>query len=109
MGMKVLRKEQGDKTTSAILGFGSEEDSTVLVLTATEGESEYSKGDGYGQIAVSCPDVYDAAEQFKERGIEVTRDPGPVPGIGTKICAVEDPDGWKTVMVDENDFEKEFE
>lgn len=91
------------------MGFGSEEDSTSLELNYNWDKKDYTLGDGYGQIAVSCPDVYKAAEQFKENGIEVTRDPGPVPGIGTKICAVNDPTGWKTVMVDAEDFEKEFE
>lgn len=40
---------------------------------------------------------------------QVTRAPGPVPGIGTKITAVTDPDGFKTVLVDEVDIEKELE
>lgn len=40
---------------------------------------------------------------------QVTRAPGPVPGIGTKITAVTDPDGFKTVLVDEEDIEKELE
>lgn len=40
---------------------------------------------------------------------QVTRQPGPVPGIGTKITAVTDPDGFKTVLVDEEDIEKELE
>lgn len=39
----------------------------------------------------------------------MTRAPGPVPGIGTKITAVTDPDGFKTVLVDEVDIEKELE
>lgn len=38
----------------------------------------------------------------------MTRAPGPVPGIGTKITAVTDPDGFKTVVVDEEDIEKEL-
>lgn len=40
---------------------------------------------------------------------QVARAPGPVPGIGTKITAVVDPDGYKTVIVDEIDIEKELE
>jgi hypothetical protein len=33
---------------------------------------------------------------------------GPVPGINTKILATTDPDGWKYVLVDEEDFAKEL-
>ncbi len=54
-------------------------------------------------------DVYKTAEQIKAAGGTVTRDPGPVPGIGTKIVACTDPDGWKIVLVDNEDFLKELE
>lgn len=107
--MKLLKKLEDDKSTRVFMGFGLENDSTVLQLLRTPGEESFTAGDGYAQIAVSCPDVYAAAKQFEDAGIAVTRAPGPVPGIGTKICAVRDPDGWKTVMVDAEDFEKEFE
>lgn len=33
----------------------------------------------------------------KELGGNITREPGPLPGIGTKIVSFLDPDGWKTV------------
>lgn len=111
MGMRLLRKtERPDyKYTLAFMGFEAEEDSTVLELTYNWGDHEYTAGTGYAQIAVSTPDVYEAAKKFEEKGIAIARAPGPVPGIGTKICAVLDPDGWKTVLVDADDFEKEFE
>jgi lactoylglutathione lyase len=32
-----------------------------------------------------------------------------VPGIGTKIVACTDPDGYKYVFVDSQDFDKELE
>lgn len=111
MGMRLLNKCDNPeyRYTIAFVGFGEEHDSTVLELTHNWGEHDYTPGTGYAQIAVSVPDVYDSAKGFAEKGIEVARKPGPVPGIGTKICAVRDPDGWKTVLVDEEDFEKEFE
>lgn len=111
MGMKLLRKNENKelKCTLASMGFGAEEDSTTLELTHNWGENEYTAGTGYAQIAVSTPDVYETAKRFESLGIELARKPGPVPGIGTKICAVRDPDSWKTVLVDADDFEKEFE
>jgi len=109
--MKLLRKRENPdyKYTLAFMGFADEEDSTVLELTHNWGENDYTSGDGYAQIAVSTPDVYAAAKQFEDAGIALARAPGPVPGIGTKICAVRDPDGWKTVLVDEKDFASELE
>jgi lactoylglutathione lyase len=43
--------------------------------------------------------VYKTAEQIRAAGGTITREPGPVPGIGTKILATTDPDGWKYVLV----------
>jgi lactoylglutathione lyase len=38
-------------------------------------------------------DVYKTGDQVKAAGGNVLRDPGPVPGIGTKILAITDPGG----------------
>ena len=66
-------------------------------------------GKGYAQVAISTRDVYKTAEAIKAAGGEITREPGPVPGIGTKIVATTDPDGWKSVLVDNADFLAELE
>ena len=54
-------------------------------------------------------DVYKTADAIKAAGGKLTKEPGPLPGLGTKICACTDPDGWKIVFVDEQDFLKELE
>lgn len=61
------------------------------------------------QVAISTNDVYKSGEQIKAAGGALTKEPGPVPGIGTKILATVDPDGYKYVLVDEQDFLKELE
>ncbi|XLS51070.1 hypothetical protein HN51_035776, partial [Arachis hypogaea] len=60
-------------------------------------------------IAIGTDDVYKTAEAVKLAGGKITREPGPLPGINTKITACLDPDGWKTVFVDNVDFLKELE
>lgn len=49
-------------------------------------------------------DVYKTAEDIRQAGGKITREPGPLPGLNTKILATTDPDGWKVVFVDEADF-----
>lgn len=53
------------------------------------------------QVAISTDDVYKSAEVvnlvIQELGGKITRQPGPIPGINTKITSFLDPDGWKTV------------
>lgn len=53
-------------------------------------------------------DVYKTAEHIRAHGGTITREPGPLPGINTKIMACTDPDGWKCVFVDEQDFNNEL-
>lgn len=111
LGMKLLRKRDNPeyKYTLAFMGYGPEESSCVFELTYNYGRTDYTKGNGYGQVAISTKDVYKSGEQIKAAGGTVTREPGPVPGIGTKIVATTDPDGYKSVLVDTADFLKELE
>ncbi|KAJ7553693.1 hypothetical protein O6H91_06G108800 [Diphasiastrum complanatum] len=110
-GMKLLRKRDNPeyKYTIAMIGYGPEDKTTVLELTYNYGVTEYDKGNGYAQIAISTGDVYKTAEAIRISGGKITREPGPLPGISTKITACLDPDGWKTVFVDSQDFLRELE
>lgn len=71
------------KYTLAFMGYGDDEQSQcVFELTYNYGRTDYTKGDGYGQVAISTTDVYKTAEQIRAAGGTITREPGPVPGIG---------------------------
>ncbi|XP_071704802.1 probable lactoylglutathione lyase, chloroplastic isoform X2 [Rutidosis leptorrhynchoides] len=109
-GMKLLQKtdDPENKCTVAVMGYGSEDESAVLELTYNYGITKYNKGNGYGQIAVGTDDVYKTAEVVKQFGGEIVLEPGPLPVINTKITACLDPDGWKSVFVDNIDFMKEL-
>ncbi|KAG5014679.1 putative lactoylglutathione lyase, chloroplastic [Glycine max] len=100
-GMELLRTRDNPeyKYTIAMLGYGPEDKSTVLELTYNYGVTEYDKGNAYAQIAIGTDDVYKTAEAIKLAGGKITREPGPLPGINTKITACLDPDGWKSVCL----------
>ncbi|KAL6629531.1 hypothetical protein ACP70R_029296 [Stipagrostis hirtigluma subsp. patula] len=110
-GMELLRKRDNPdyKYTVAMMGYGPEDKNAVLELTYNYGVTEYEKGNAYGQIAIGTDDVYKTAEIVKLFGGQVVREPGPLPGISTKITSILDPDGWKSVFVDNVDFAKELE
>ncbi|KAL2321306.1 hypothetical protein Fmac_030275 [Flemingia macrophylla] len=110
-GMELLRTQDNPeaKNAIAVLGYGPEEKNAVLELTYNYGVRHYDKGDAYAQIAIGTDDVYKTAEAIKLAGGRVTREPGPAPGVMTKITACVDPDGWKTVFADNVDFCRELE
>ncbi|KAH1067659.1 hypothetical protein J1N35_032646 [Gossypium stocksii] len=100
-GMELLRTQDNPeyKYTIAMMGYGPEEKNAVLELTYNYGITNYEKGNGYAQIAIGTDDVYNTAEAVRLFGGIVTQEPGPLPGINTKITACLDPDGWKTVCL----------
>ncbi|KAJ4763541.1 Lactoylglutathione lyase [Rhynchospora pubera] len=113
-GMKLLRKKDVPdyKYTIAMMGYADEHETTVLELTYNYGVTEYTKGNAYAQVAISTEDVYKSAEVVdivtKELGGKITRQPGPIPGLNTKITSFLDPDGWKTawfcIAIDQTNF-----
>ncbi len=111
LGCKLLRTRVNEQYnyTLAFLAFGEEEDGCVFELTYNHGDHAYTPGDAYAQVAISTTDVYRSAEDIRAKGGNIVREPGPVPGIGTKIVSIRDPDGWKIVLVDAEDFLKELE
>ncbi|XP_020593985.1 lactoylglutathione lyase [Phalaenopsis equestris] len=114
-GMRLLRKSDNAayKYTIAMLGYAEEHQTTVLELTYNYDVKEYTKGNAYAQLALSTEDVYKSAQVVdlvtKELGGKITRQPGPIPGLNTKITSFLDPDGWKVVFVDHSDFLKELQ
>ncbi|XP_062088371.1 lactoylglutathione lyase GLX1 [Humulus lupulus] len=114
LGMRVVKRVDRPeyKYSIAMMGYAEEEKTTVLELTYNYGVTEYTKGNAYAQIAIGTDDVYKSAEVvnsvIQELGGKITRQPGPIPGLNTKITSFLDPDGWKTVLVDNVDFLKEL-
>ncbi|KAK9805060.1 hypothetical protein WJX73_009319 [Symbiochloris irregularis] len=108
LGCTLLRKtdNESQKYSLAFLGYGEEKQNLVFELTYNWGDQKYEDflGGGYAQVAISTKDVYKTAEAIKANGGKITRDPGPLPGLNTKITATTDPDGWKVVFVDLADF-----
>ncbi|BBP46421.1 lactoylglutathione lyase [Thiosulfatimonas sediminis] len=101
LGMQLLRQKDYPKGefTLAFLGYGNEEENTVLELTYNWGVESYDLGKGYGHIAIEVADVYQAAEEVKKAGGKVIREAGPMNAGTTIIAFVEDPDGYQIEFI----------
>ena len=108
MGMQLLRKKEYPKGefTLAFLGYGNEEENTVLELTYNWGEDAYDLGTGYGHIAIEVPDVYKAADAVKAGGGKIIREAGPMNAGNTIIAFAEDPDGYQIEFIGEGHVRK---
>jgi lactoylglutathione lyase len=72
----------------------------VLELTFNHDGRTYELGSAYGHIAIGVDDLDTALAQLKEQGIEPEREPYRVREGGSRICFVQDPDGYRTELID---------
>jgi len=101
--MKLIRKNDfpGGNFTLAFLGYGSEEDNTVLELTHNWGQEEdYDKGNAWGHIALGVKDIYNLCDSLENNGVTITRKPGPMKHGTTVIAFIQDPDGYSIELIE---------
>ncbi len=100
-GMKEIRRRDvpGGKYTLAFVGFGDEDDHTLIELTYNYGVEKYELGGAFGHLAVGVPDVAKACEVAVSAGGTVTRPAGPVQHGTTIIAFVKDPDGYAIELI----------
>lgn len=101
-GMELLRKKEfpEGKFTLAFLGYGSEEENTVLELTHNWETDSYDLGNAYGHIAIGVEDAYKACDEISAKGGDVVRPAGPMGGTTTVIAFVKDPDGYMIELIE---------
>ena len=100
MGLTLQRRTEcpDGKFTLAFLGE-TKEGEGFLELTHNWETKSYDKGNAYGHMAFSAPDIYKTCENIQELGGKITRPPGPMKHGTTVIAFVEDPDGYKVEFI----------
>jgi lactoylglutathione lyase len=101
LGMKLLRQKDypDGKFTLAFVGYGDENDNTVIELTHNWDTGAYDIGSGFGHLAIEVDDVYKATDKIRELGGNIIRDAGPMNAGTTIIAFVEDPDGYQIELL----------
>ena len=98
LGMKLLRTWDNpeEKFTLVFLGFGTEENTTVLELTYNYGQEKYEHGGAYGHICIGVDDVDKEVARMREAGVPIDyhSDDG-------FMAFVVDPDGYYIELLNE--------
>lgn len=104
LGMCLLRKQDfpDGRFTLAFIGYGGEDDTTVLELTHNWDTQNYELGNAYGHIAIGVEDVYATANKIKAAGGKIIREPGPMQHGKTILAFAQDPDGYKIELLNLN-------
>lgn len=102
LGMTLLRQKDypEGRFTLAFVGYGAEDEHSVLELTHNWDTNSYELGTAYGHIALEVADVYAACEKIKAAGAKVVREAGPMKHGTTILAFVEDPDGYKIELLE---------
>lgn len=101
LGMQLIKKldfPEGEFTL-AFVGYGPEEENTMIELTYNYDGGPYEIGTAYGHIALETSDIYATAETLRAGGAEITREPGPMKHGKTHIAFLKDPDGYMIELV----------
>jgi lactoylglutathione lyase len=90
-----------DGTTEATnYFFGVPGQDEELELTFNHDGRTYDLGTGYGHVALAVDDLDDTLGQLKDQGIEPEREPYRVREGGSRLCFVNDPDGYRVELID---------
>ena len=95
--MDIVRDGETE-ATNYFFSLGAHEN--VLELTYNHDGRTYELGTAYGHIALAVDDLDQSLAQLKEQGIEPEREPYRVREGGSRICFVQDPDGYRVELID---------
>jgi lactoylglutathione lyase len=95
--MDIVRNGEVE-ATNYFFGIGDQE--AVLELTYNHDGRTYELGTGFGHVALAVDDLDESLAQLGEQGIQPEREPYRVREGGSRICFVQDPDGYRIELID---------
>src|SRR5690242_17009951 len=95
--MDIVRDGQVEATNYF---FSLGDDENVLELTYNHDGRTYELGTAYGHIALAVDDLDASLEQLAAQGITPEREPYRVREGGSRLCFVNDPDGYRIELID---------
>jgi lactoylglutathione lyase len=88
------------EATNYFFGIGDQD--AVLELTYNHDGRSYELGTGYGHIALATDDLDQTLAELAQQGIEPEREPYRVREGGSRICFVNDPEGYRIELIEKS-------
>jgi lactoylglutathione lyase len=95
--MDIVRNGEREATNYFFGVPGQDEE---LELTYNHDGRTYDLGTGYGHVALAVDDLDATLEQLAAHGIEPEREPYRVREGGSRLCFVQDPDGYRIELIE---------
>jgi lactoylglutathione lyase len=101
LNLKLLRRKdyESGRFTLAFLGYGGEEDHTVIELTHNWDKDGYEVGTGYGHLAFGVDNLQESYDHLIACGGTAKVAPK-VFGGGTRLAFVKDLDGYDIELIE---------
>ena len=93
-----IEREGRLEATNYFFGIPGQEEE--LELTFNHDGRTYDLGTGYGHVALAVDDLDGTLARLKEQGIEPEREPYRVREGGSRLCFVNDPDGYRVELIE---------
>ncbi len=103
LGLKLSRRREIPENKAEIAFVkGEEQGAPSLELTYWREKKDWVDGDQLDHIALAVPDVMKSVEDFREKGIEIAKEPYSLHGSVRKIAFIKDPNGiWIELVQDD--------
>ena len=88
-----------EEAINVFLNQPGDGDEPRLELTFNFGVSSYDIGTAYGHIAISAGDLDGMLAELASQGITPEREPYRVREGGSRLCFVNDPDGYRIELI----------
>jgi lactoylglutathione lyase len=93
LGMKQLQTFKLPYMDEIVLGLEGSRGSAIVLMHWTDGSERHYGSNGI-KLVFYVPDPTAVAQRFRDEGLEVVREPAPVPGLGNAVVGfAKDPDG----------------
>ena len=103
LGMEFRRESpivRNGELEATLYFFGFPGQDEELELTYNHDGQTYDLGTGYGHIAIGVDDLDATLAGLAEQGIEPERPPYSVRAGGSRLCFVQDPDGYRIELIE---------
>lgn len=93
LGLQLRSRREIKETNAEIAHMAVPEGGSELELTWWRDKKDYNEGDQLDHIAFAVQDMDSAMKSFRERGVEIAREPYKLMGGKSRIAFIKDPDG----------------
>lgn len=101
MGFEERGRKRVGGDTATIIFLGLPGDGDRLELTLNDGRTEpYDLGTAYGHIALTVADMDAELDGLAAHGIRPEKEPYAAYPGGSRICFVQDPDGYRIELIE---------